>query len=87
MTSTNEGDIKVLMTDFNAQIGGENRGREFVISKHGVGRMTKNGKLFCKTSAICKLVIGGTLFPHKKVHKINWVSNDKLTENQIDLSQ
>ncbi|XP_058817284.1 uncharacterized protein LOC131680587 [Topomyia yanbarensis] len=30
------------------------------------------------------LVIGGSLFPHRPVHKVTWVSRDGFTENQID---
>lgn len=30
------------------------------------------------------LVIGGSVFTHKKVHKATWVSLDHSTENQID---
>ena len=29
-------------------------------------------------------VIGGTIFPHNKVHKATWVSPDHVTENQMD---
>lgn len=30
------------------------------------------------------LVVGGSVFSHKKVHKATWVSPDRNTEKQID---
>ena len=36
---------------------------------------------FCAANSI---VIGGSVFPHKEVHKATWVSPDQMTENQID---
>jgi len=40
--------------------------------------------MFCDFCASNGLVIRGTLFPHKKSHKLTWRSPDGITENQID---
>lgn len=37
-----------------------------------------------QTCADNNLVIGGSVFPHRRVHKATWVSPDLSTENQID---
>ena len=45
--------------------------------------MNHNGERFvdfCEN----KLVIGGSLFTHKKIHKLTWRSLDGRTENQIN---
>lgn len=77
-------DICIVMGDLNAQIGSDNEQIEHIMGKHALGSMTENGELFTEFCGIHDLVIGGSLFPHKKSHKVTWVSPDLVTENQID---
>lgn len=84
LTSVHRGDIVIMMGDFNAQVGADNTSAESTMGKHGLGRLTENGELLVDTCTTNNLVIGGTLFPHPRVHKVTWVSPDGITENQID---
>lgn len=72
------------MGDINAKIGSDNTGREEVVGKHGGGVINSNGELFGDLCAFISMVIGGSIFPHKRIHKTNWVYPDHSTENQID---
>ena len=54
------------------------------MGKHGTGDMNENGELFADFCGLNGLVIGGTIFPHKEIHKTTWNSPDKRTKNQID---
>ena len=79
-----ERDITIVMGDLNAKIGSDNRGYERIIGKHGLGEMNENGERFADLCANNNLVIGGSVFPHRRLHKATWVSPDLATENQID---
>ena len=46
--------------------------------------MKENGEDFSDMCALNQLVIGGSIFPHKRIHKATWRSPDHVTENQID---
>ena len=48
------------------------------------GDVNENGEMFCDFCVSNGLVIGGTLFPHKKSDKLAWKSPDGISENQID---
>ena len=72
------------MGDLNVKMGGDNKGYELVMGNHGLGEMNENGELFADLCANNDLVIGGSIFPHKKIHKATWCSPDNITENQID---
>ena len=77
-------DLNIIMGDANAKVGEDNTGYEETMGKHGVGQMIENGERFANICSFNRLVIGGTIFPHKKIHKATWVSPDQRTENQID---
>ena len=46
--------------------------------------MNENGEPLVDIFLYFDLVIGGTLFQHKDIHKITWKSPDDKTVNQID---
>ena len=77
-------DITILIGDLNAKIGPDNTGYEQVMGTHALGEMNENGEIFADLCALNNLVIGGSIFPHKRIHKSTWVSPDSVTENQID---
>ena len=54
------------------------------MGRYGSGIINENGESlvgFCTTD---NLVIGGTLFPHREIHKITWCSPNGRDRNQID---
>ena len=53
---------------------------ENVMGKHGLSNMNEDGKLVAN---LCSndLVIRGTLFPQKSIHKVIWISPDHNTQN------
>ncbi|VDP54835.1 unnamed protein product [Schistosoma margrebowiei] len=77
-------DLTILMGDFNAKVGTDNTGYEDIMGRHGLGERNENGERFANLCAFNKLVIGGTLFPHKRIHKATWTSPDHTMQNQID---
>ncbi|XP_078357393.1 uncharacterized protein LOC144642296 [Oculina patagonica] len=77
-------DVTILMGDLNAKVGADNTGYERVMGRHGLGRMNENGEQFAEVCAQNNLVIGGSVFEHRRIHKATWRSPDHVTENQID---
>ena len=77
-------DIVIVMGDMNAKVGSDNTGREHVMGAEGMGTINENGEFFVDFCAMNDLVIGGTVFPHRKINKVTWISPDMITENQID---
>ena len=54
------------------------------MGRNGVGEMNENGELFTEFYDNNNMAIGGSLFPHRPVHKITWVSRNGRTENHIN---
>ncbi|VDP22427.1 unnamed protein product [Schistosoma margrebowiei] len=77
-------DHTILMGDLNAKVAMDNTGYEDIMGRHGLGGRNENGERFANLCAFNKLVIGGTIFQHKRIHKATWISPDHTTENQID---
>ena len=76
--------IVIVMGDLNAKIGEDNEGYETVMGREGLGIMNDNGERFADFCDMQDLVIGGSVFPHKKIHKATWRHPNGLHENQID---
>ena len=55
-----------------------------VIGRHELGVMNDNEERLADLCALNKLVLGGSVFRHRRIHKATWLSPDQSTENQID---
>ena len=75
-------DITILIGDVNAKIGMDNMGYEDIMETHGLGQMNENGERFADQCALHQLVIGGSIFPYKRIHKATWIFPNHVTENQ-----
>ncbi|VDP76544.1 unnamed protein product [Schistosoma mattheei] len=72
------------MRDLNAKVGMDNTEYEDIMGRHGLGERNENGERFANPRAFNKLIIGGIIFPHKRIHKATRISPDHTTQNQID---
>ena len=83
-TAHRQSNIEIVMGDLNAKIGNQNNGLERAMGTEGLGNINENGEKFAHFCLDHDLVIGGSLFPHKDIHKETWISPDGRTKNQID---
>ena len=77
-------DIMIIMGDINAKIGSDNNGYETCMGKEAMGERNNNGQRLIDLCLENGLVIGGSVFQHKTIHKTTWNSPDNKTKNQID---
>ena len=84
VSGCNRNDMIVVMGDLNNKVGNNNTNREEVMEKFGVGVMNDNGERLCDFCSVNGLIITGTIFPHKDIHKLTWRSPDGRTVNQIN---
>lgn len=72
------------MSDINAKVGDDNTDCERAMGRHRCGGMNDNGERLVDFCLNNNCVIGGTIFPHRIIHKLTWKSPDGSTINQID---
>ena len=78
-------DVRIVMGDFYAKIGKEVEALEPAIGLESIHDVTaENGIRLVSLANANEMVVGGTLFAHKDIHKATWRSPDGRTENQID---
>ena len=77
-------DLLLVMGDLNAKVGSDNLNFERVMEREGCGVQNDNGERLVKWCAFNNTIIGGTLFPHRNIHKLTWTSPNGRDQNQID---
>ena len=72
----------MVIGDSNARVGSSNTDMERIMGKHGTSMKTDSR--LCDICGENDLVIGGTLFQHKTIHKLTSRYPDGRTKSKID---
>ena len=76
LQSAHAHDLQVVIGDFNARVGNMRNGFKLFLGPHAVLRPTNdNGQRLLDMCAVKNLVIGGSLFTHRLIHKYTWTSS------------
>ena len=82
---TSQHDMVLMLGDLNAKIGQDNNiQKERTMGRQGLGTMNNNGQRLYQLCSENNMVIIGSVFVHKDIHKYTWTSPDGKTCNQID---
>ena len=81
-------DVLMVVGDLNARVGEENTGRERAMGTEGFGCINNNGERLSDLCVENNLVIGGTLFKHRNIHKTTWRSpdNNSILQEEQELN-
>ena len=75
--------MTILMGDLKAKIGSDNSGYEEVRDRQGLGKTNENREILADLCVFNNMIIAGSVFPHRRIHKVTWVGPDHRQENQI----
>ncbi|XP_068739553.1 craniofacial development protein 2-like [Montipora capricornis] len=78
----NRNDILLITGDLNAKVGKGTPEEREVLGQHGTGDRNENGERLCEFCEMNGLVITGTIFPHKEIHKATWTSPNGRTRTR-----
>ena len=71
LESTHRRDLLLVTGNLNADVGSENVNYETVMGREGCGIQNGNGERLKKWCAF-NMIIGGTIFPYRNIHKLTW---------------
>ena len=74
----------IITGDMNAKVGNLVNALARVLGQHRMDTVNENGERLKEFCDVNEMVITGTVFPHKEIHKQTWVLPDGRTKNQID---
>ena len=77
-------DVQIVIGDMNAQLGNDTDTWSPVLGNHAEGDLNDKGITLLSFCQAHNLVVGSSLFPHKRIHKLTWNSPNGKTCNQID---
>jgi len=82
MQKFNRNDILIITGDLNAKVGKGTTEERDVLGHHVRGVRNENGERLCQFREMNGLVITGTIFPHKEIHKAtDYLTYDRLSHN------